>query len=95
MSGAASTDHKREVSAALFAGQVAVADLEHVRIVPVVGSCVPVKLGLPVEDRQDARPLRLNVPRGPPEVAERARPLPMAERVPIRRSKAPIGRRAA
>src|SRR5207247_6801219 len=74
---------QREVSAALVAGQFAVAHLEHVGIVPVIGPCVWMQLGLPIEDRQDVRPLGLNVPAGTPQVTDPAGPFPWPSASPL------------
>src|SRR5207237_1580043 len=73
----------REMRAALVSGQLAVANLEHVGVVPVIWSSERMELGLTIEDRDDARPLGLNVPARAPEMTELTGPFPRARTSPL------------
>ena len=66
-----------EVGAVLGEGELAVADFEHVGVVPVAGACVFFKSGLLLKDGVDAVPVGIDVAGGAPGVAaEGGRPFP-------------------
>src|SRR5438094_3794530 len=73
----------REMRAALGDGQISVANFEHVRVVPVIRPGESMQVGLAIEDRQNARPLGLDVPAGAPEMPDLAGPLPWARTSPL------------
>src|SRR5438477_1181361 len=73
----------REVRAALVSSQLAVANLQHVRVIPVVRPSERMELGLTIEDREDARPVGLNVPARAPEMTELTGPFPRPRTSPL------------
>src|ERR671934_61186 len=74
---------EREVRASLVGGERPVSDLEHVGIVPVIRTGVRMEVGVAIEDRDHAGPVRLDVPRRTPEMAERAGPRPRVRASPL------------
>ena len=74
---------EREVRPALAGGELAVRDLQHVGIVPVARARVRMERALATEDRHDARPVRMDVPAGAPEMTHRAGPGPRVRPAPF------------